>query len=158
MEEIVSNRSNNSTEPSLPHVFIHVGIHKTGTTSIQRFIRRFRSDLVSQRCDIYTGIVSPNNHFELHLICLRKELMTLARLRFRGDLMSLERNVKARISKILKETRCKKVIFSAEGLSFIRSDAECEILKSLFPNSVNFTIFLMLRDKNNILAQEKRRL
>ena len=73
--------------------------------------------------------------------------MTLARLRFRGDLMSLERNVKARISKILKETRCKKVIISAEGLSFIRSDAECEILKSLFQNSVNFTIFLMLRDK-----------
>ena len=147
MEKIVPNRSNNSMEPSLPHVFIHVGNHKTGTTSFQRFIRRFRSDLVSQRYDIYTGIVSPNNHFELRLICLRKEPMALAKLRSRGILMSLGRNVKARISKNLKETRCKKGILSAVGLSFIRSDAECEILKSLFPNCVNFTIFLILRDK-----------
>ena len=149
------NRSANSTRTSLPHVFIHVGIHKTGTTSFQHFIRKYRSELVSQHCDIYTGIVSPYNHYDLHLISLRKELKTLARLKFQGDLASLERNVKSRISKLIDETKCKKLIFSAEGLSFIRRNAECEMLKSLFPNSINFTILLMLQDKESYLSSRK---
>ena len=50
---------------------LHIGIHKTGSTSIQRFLGVNRSKLRQCGIDFYSGIHHLNNHVELHTAAIR---------------------------------------------------------------------------------------
>jgi hypothetical protein len=52
-------------------IVIHVGLHKTGSTSIQEFLFRHRAALRAQGVDVYSGMHIPSNRVELHTVAMR---------------------------------------------------------------------------------------
>ncbi len=54
-------------------IVIHIGIHKTGSTSIQNFLWEHRAVLRELSVDFYFGAYNPRNHVELHAATMRAD-------------------------------------------------------------------------------------
>ena len=61
---------------------LHIGTHKTGTTSLQHFLHNEVGELLASVDAVYPpGFAVPTAHAELPLLAVRPELMWPARLR-----------------------------------------------------------------------------
>ena len=148
---------------------LHIGTHKTGSTSFQQLLGNNRRRLRKKGIEFYKGLLEKNNHVELFFSTIRPGVETLADYKFGGiDRQKLYYKTRNNIRNIVKNSKCDKFIFSAEGLSYLRTNAELERLKALFPDngSSNFKIIVVLRDKkdflysyaNQIKKQKKRKI
>lgn len=146
--------------------FIHLGQHKTGTTSIQSFLLRNQAALEDQRILIPTEFMGRNtaNHYELNLVTLFDQRSSPMKDAFIGSLENLKEKVVHEINLIYKlatNKNCNKVLFSNEGLSFLRHYEEYEALYNLFSQySMKVSVVICLREekefKSSWASQLKR--
>lgn len=136
--------------------FIHVGTHKTGTTSIQEFLGEHRKELKQHGIDFYTGEYLANNHVELKLATIGTDRMTMYKMRLLGKI-EFDDTFKAatfdRVSRFMKTSRSSTLLFSSEGLSYLFHEDEIRSLKSLFEaNAITAKIIMYTRNPEDFLA------
>ncbi|WP_102959012.1 hypothetical protein [Mangrovicella endophytica] len=139
--------------------FLHIGTHKTGTTSIQRTLDAQRALLASHGIAYFAGRHIRTNHVELHAAAMRDERMSPFKLvsGVRPD-DDYRRSVLDSISAFLK-TPADKHIFSAEGLSFLRYRDEVEWIRRAIPGEVEIIVYLREKEAyraSHIAQMDKR--
>jgi hypothetical protein len=122
---------------------VHVGTHKTGTTSIQRFLGANPTVLTAHGVRRPPGFLDPLQHHELPLLVLRPALATPQRRALPqahdADWLAaasehVRRTVEAAPEPVL--------VYSHEGLSFVRQPDEAARLAGLIPRPVTIVVFL----------------
>lgn len=137
---------------SQKRIVVHVGVHKTGTTSIQEFLHIHRETLRTLSVDFYLGAYIPSNHVELHVAAMR--FGRSSPFKMSKDL-TVDETFRDRIRKQVHESVTNSsyncVVFSAEGLSYLRYEDEMQRLKDMFPES-RIDIVMYVRDAAGFLA------
>lgn len=131
-----------SAEESTMRTLIHIGQHKTGTTSIQHYLQQNRSKLSDHGLYIPDSIVGFTNpsHFILNVYALNENRFSsmkerLYKVKSQSYFDGLEDELKLDISrhyKIARQKGCKDVLWSNEGLYHLNSEMEYVRLKNLF--------------------------
>ncbi len=142
-------------------VYLHVGKHKTGTTSIQRYLFAHRDFLraagyrLLEHVDFNSDALAPRveaNCFNLSHLVIRPELMTPVRLNRPFFRMTRDMQI-ARIAdanKRLHAIEGRHLVASAESFSFLRTSAERELLDRLF-DGFDLRPVIFLRDQSTWL-------
>lgn len=126
-------------------VYLHVGSHKTGTTSIQKSCRLNKELLKQQGVDYFTkgrGGVELSQRFLGHwlnkgkVITPHESNVTIEDL---DELVSL-----------IEQTDCEKVIISDENLSWIFDEAEIEKISQKFKSSFDFYVVFYIRRQDEL--------
>ncbi len=116
-------------------IFLHIGTHKTGSKSLQRFLYDHSSKLKSMGFRLYAGChKNPTNHMELHLASLRAERDSFARHNepaLVADAAYFDR-IARRVQSFLKTSTQPHTIFSNEDLSYLRFPDEFARLRDIF--------------------------
>lgn len=132
-----------------PRIFIHIGTHKTGSTSLQYFLDRERCRLRNLGVAYFRGCHIPANHVELHAASMRIDRPSPFKL---DSQLTIDAeyigSVKARLADFVQGAGNRVCLFSAEGLSYLRYVDEVEALKELFPPA-DISIFVYLRDRES---------
>lgn len=121
---------------------IHIGPHKTATTSIQKYLEDNKEKLKADKIYIPDSVagIPTHNHWPLNVYCLDVERSSCMKIN-----LFLQRKIPL-INKIFnytkesiklhylkaKQEKCKRVIWSNEGLSFLNSEREFNRLTDLF--------------------------
>lgn len=114
-------------------IVLHIGTHKTGTTSIQSFLETHRGRLLRQGVHVYCGALGHGSHIELPLAALRPDRTIPAREGLRRVVdAGFRAHVAAHVQSFLALSPARNVIFSAEGLSYLRHVDELAFLSRLF--------------------------
>lgn len=127
---------------------LHIGLPKTGSTSLQFLLGENRIKLKSQNAEYFIGSLPPHgyNHGELYLSALRDGVTTFGTQKFSYDQTELYEQTRGRIARFVNRSRASLLLFSAEGLSFLRTRRELRKLRSLFPSNLDFRVILVERD------------
>ena len=113
-------------------VVLHIGLCKTGTTSIQHCLRDHEELLAEHGVRFPRGWLLLNNHFELPLTLMRLDRMSVARSRADEWRDGAWRwNVLGQIVDDLLAHRDEVTVLSAEALSLFRYDDELEGLGAI---------------------------
>lgn len=129
-------------------VLLHIGLPKTGTTSIQRLLQANVPKLQAQGFDVYrANLLGRKNAVELQISSIRDDVTTLSKIVFPDvDQNELHARTRAAISDFLAQTKADRIIFSCEDLHLLRTSEECARLRKLFPEDVRFEVFMVLRE------------
>ncbi|MCI0466408.1 MAG: hypothetical protein L0Y57_05300 [Beijerinckiaceae bacterium] len=122
---------------------VHIGFHKTGSTSIQAFCWKFRHRLAGLGIAMYEGAHFRSNHTELHVAAMRPERMTPFKIKAGiagGSAYRLE--IEQRLARIVSSTPQDTLLFSAEGLSYLREQEELDWLRSVLPGKAAIVAYL----------------
>jgi len=121
---------------------LHIGQHKTGTSSLQHFLREHRAELSRRGLyvpDSLAGFEDPS-HFLLNVCALDENrgsplkdrlLKTEPDAFFSGLRARLEQDI-ARHCQLAETQGCKDIIWSNEGLYLLNSTREYKRLRDLF--------------------------
>jgi hypothetical protein len=141
-------------------VILHIGLHKTGSTSFQTFLENQLEQLRAQNTDVYPGLYLNGRHPELHLASMRSGVETGPRIRFPvDDIDQYRSDLRNRMREYFSQCKYDRIIFSTEHLSYLRTVEECQVLRNLFPeNQVRFKIILVLRPKNEFLISYRKQM
>jgi len=143
--------------PSTDHsrVFVHIGTHKTGTTSFQKWLNSNESILIKRfGLGVYHGGF-PNNR-ELGLACANTDrLLPVRQIPQWSD--SLWRDHVRDLARIQMDREFGSIIVSSEALSFLRTPEEIQRVRDLFVDR-QVTILLTLRQPTEFLASWARHL
>jgi hypothetical protein len=124
------------------NVFLHIGLHKTGTTSIQHFFHRNMAFYRERGLQFYLCELGGSNASGIAPLILRKSVMSASPKQVEI--------VKEHLTRFLDDTKDVDVLISGEALSYLRTDEECARLKQLFAaEDRNLIILLTLRDKDD---------
>jgi hypothetical protein len=133
-------------------IVLHVGLHKTGTTSLQAFLASNRLKLERLGFAYYKGLHSPDNHVDLHAVPIRPEQgspFLANNPTARSKIADAE--VRQHISALCERERDRVKIFSNEGISYLKYRDEVEALRALFPDE-DVRVVIYLRDPQEYLA------
>ena len=121
---------------------IHIGQHKTGTTSIQKFLQDNRGTLAESGVYVPQGLAGYNDpsHFILNVYALAEDRYstkkrTLVESKGKHYLKTLAIELKQDLEKIYQDAvrkKCTQVIWSNEGLYLLNTIAEYKRLYDLF--------------------------
>ena len=131
---------------------VHIGMHKTGSTSLQFFLNRHRGKLRKAGIDFFEGAYLPENHLELHAATMRPERMSPFKI-----MRNIEADdafcdeVKRRTTAFVRNSSASRLLFSAEGISYLRYPDEMAALKSLL-DGVPARLAIFVREKASWLA------
>ena len=139
---------------------IHIGQHRTGTTSLQHFLRDKKKRLLKQGLYVPSKVADHNHHshYVLNLYALAEKRFSPKKdeiIASRGDryLTKLKIEIQRDIEKIYRQAlarKCTTVLWSNEGLYLLNSVAEYERLKSLFSQySDEIEVVCCFRDKES---------
>lgn len=144
----------------LPRIYLHIGTHRTGSTSLQAYLGQHRQQLAAQGIEYYRGALLADNHIELYLSAIDPDKDTFATSRMAispGE--DFTRRTRAAVHAFLATSRARTVIFSTEGLSLLRKPEELARLGTLFdPATFQVTIVLVLRERASYLASYRRQI
>lgn len=115
-------------KPPLPELWLHVGTHKTGTTSIQKMLQDLQSSLAQRDVAVWTEHAGRTNAFGLAHSFIRADLQTPIRLS-RGAAEPAADRVAFEIW--AANLRAPRAIVSSEAFSFLRTAEEFVDLKSV---------------------------
>ncbi len=146
---------------------IHIGQHKTATTSIQKYLLNNKLKLKEQKIYFTDKILDYQkpNHIILNVYALLKDRKSGAKRRViesRGIeyLNELDKSLPAEIERIYSnavQENCDKIIWSNEGLYLLNSEIEYEKLLNLFkPFSSKVTIVCCFRDKKSYIKSYEK--
>lgn len=137
-------------------IVLHIGTHRTGTTSLQRFLRG-SSRLLDRIGHVYpAGRFVAAAHPELHVATMRDDRSSPIRDRFRPPSRAvLAAELTTWIRGVREANPDKVPIFSTEGLSYLRHADEVEALRALFGDA-DVRIVLYLRDRGSFLESYRR--
>lgn len=137
---------------------LHVGVHKTGTTSIQSFLGAQRERFKALDIDVYEGHHDLNNHVELHTSTMREDRLSPFKLDHGLQVdPAYQAAVSARVGDYVARSTASRVLFSAEGLSYLRYADEMDRLRSLLPDC-DIQIVFYVRDREGFLTSYRREL
>lgn len=121
---------------------IHIGQHKTGTTSIQHYLRNHKIELAKNGLYVPDSLLGYDNpsHFILNVYSLDQNRSSAMKDRLKATnssefFMELEQNLEFDIAQHYQranEEGCKDIIWSNEGLYLLNSVREYKKLKELF--------------------------
>lgn len=120
---------------------IHIGQHKTGTTSIQHFLKKNRDALISRGLYVPYSIAGYDNpsHFVLNVYSLNKNRSSPMKDQFLKKKTDFFKDLEQRLHDDIawhynkaKEYGCKEVIWTNEGLYLLNSNEEYLRLRDLF--------------------------
>ncbi len=146
-------------------ILLHIGLPKTGSTSVQRLMKANVEKLHDQGFDLYRADILSQNCGELSFTTVREGLTTFQTGKFPGvDREAVFARTQDAVYDFVTCSDKDRLIFSNENLSNIRTPQECERLKALFPADVHFEVFLVLREPrawlrsytNQITKQQNR--
>jgi hypothetical protein len=145
-------------DPNVPgRVLLHVGVHKTGTTSIQLFLHDQGDLLATVGACRPTGFLLPQLHAELPLLTLRRDWSYPARLRLPETDAPAWRAAASAHLRAQVASEPELLVFSHEDLSYLRHDDEFERLADLLaPRSVTVVVFV--RDRTGFLSSYREQL
>ena len=136
---------------------MHVGTHRTGTTSFQRWALANRVELArATGLQYYDGLFGPN-HCELPMMCLRADRsMPMRALVPDWCLDEWQSTARAHIR--AQATRARGPLFvSAEGLSYVRhADEANRLVELLRPRRVS--VVVVLRERSSFLDSYRQAL
>ncbi len=124
-------------------IYLHTGKHKTGSSSIQRYLESNEDFFQDLGFTLITNTLFLNprrrmgpkyNCYNLAHILIRPELMTPVRIRGFSRLSNYPDQSKRaeKINKLLKETAGDALIISAESFSFLRTAEERALFDTVF--------------------------
>jgi len=148
---------------------IHIGQHKTGTTSLQNCLFHYKSELRKQKYYFTNKILNyrHNSHYILNVYSLNKTRFSSMKERIiksngQKYLDELDERLPSGIKNIYDEAiqqKCDKIIWSNEGLYLLNSINEYKKLLNLFkPFSSKITIVCCFRDKESYSVSYTRQL
>jgi hypothetical protein len=113
-------------------VVLHVGTHRTGTTSLQHFLHTQAELLASVGAAYPPGFLFPSVHSELPLLAARAEWLWPARIRLPETrrpawLAAAAAHVREQLRAPIQPV----LVYSHEDLSYLRTDDELERLRDL---------------------------
>ena len=131
---------------SSKNIYLHFGCHKTGSTSIQMFLKINKRYLIQNNFNIIDTFSGRN--IELSLFCLRKNILKFTNPNLSNSKILL-RNIlfKIKLSLFFLSSKEQNFIFSDEGLDYIRTQKEIDNVKHLFPSNYKIIPILIIRDK-----------
>jgi hypothetical protein len=140
--EVIEGRIVKATGPQPLRAIVHVGTHKTGTTAFQQYVDRWREELLRDHgVLVHRGLFLPS-HLELPALVIRPELATPDRWLLDHQYETDADTLKAAIRTTV-ESNAPTVLFSAEGLSFMRTDEEALRLRQLLaPRAITPVVVL----------------
>ncbi len=121
-------------------LYLHIGTHKTGSTSLQNYLIDHAKGLEGYGLAFYTGMVEPGNHLELHVAAMRLDRLSFSKEKY--DITGSPDYIRAvteNVRRFQKNHHDKNLIFSTEALNFLRHDDEIERLKNIL-NSQNYQV------------------
>lgn len=148
---------------------LHIGQHKTGTTSIQHYLQAHRAELSANGLyvpDSLLGYANPS-HFLLNVYALEPERESTAKLLLEDSVEpaffdTLAARLQDDIARHYREARalgCTEVLWTNEGLYLLDSEAEYRRLRALFdPWSDTVRSVCCFRDRDEYLASYRRQL
>ena len=121
---------------------IHIGQHKTGTTSIQHYLRDHRDALMQAGLYVPDSLLGFDNpsHFLLNVYALDEDRDSTAKTRLREFLdadffATLDRRLAGAVARHYQQAMdagCEEILWTNEGLYLLDSEAEYRRLKQLF--------------------------
>jgi len=145
----------------MKNIYIHIGTHKTGSTSLQRWMLEHESFLNANGFILYKGDHKTHNHVELYLAAMRYDRdsfgkQSMPEVKFDESYTSaVSKQVQTFISKYGNEN----LILSTEGLSLLRHRDEIQKLATILGSDYeNIKIILYLRDKKDYLSSYRLQL
>lgn len=129
-------------------IYLHFGCHKTGSTSLQMFLKENKSYLNQNNFDIMDTFAGRN--IDLSLFCLRKSILNFTNPSF-SKTKILYKNIifKIKLTLFFLFTKKDNFIFSDEGLDYVRTQKEIDNIKSLFPSKYKIIPILIIREKED---------
>lgn len=131
---------------------MHIGQHKTATTSIQHYLKSNREALLKRGLYVANSIVGYDapSHFILNIYALKENRLSAMKERFLESagneaLQRLYESLPAEIAVHYAEAKaagCTDIIWSNEGLYLLNSAEEYQKLKSLFEPHSNELVCL----------------
>ncbi|PMO90162.1 hypothetical protein BCS98_15320 [Vibrio breoganii] len=138
-------------------IYIHFGLHKTGTTSIQYQLQNDKKKLEESNLKFYSGKYFESNHIEFAISTLRSSLDAPIKSRYEfEDRNKIHEELKNEIENQLQNDV--NLIISNETLSFIRNQEEIDRLKLIFPKNSEVIPIIILRDKAEWFISFKRQM
>ena len=141
-------------------LYLHIGTHKTGSSSLQHYLGAQRKTLVSHGFAYFTGAYEPDNHVEFFAIPLRAEREAFSRAKYgieqTGKAMEA---AAANFQKFRQANQAHSLIVSTEGLSLFRHDDEMERLKTILgAETLDIVPILVIRDKAAFLDSFRKQI
>lgn len=139
---------------------VHIGQHKTGTTSIQHYLRVRRTALMEDGLyvpDALLGFDNPS-HFLLNVYALDENRDSTAKLRMQEFLepeffATLDARLEAAVAEHYRQAQaqdCDEILWTNEGLYLLNSETEYARLKNLFSRySDHVTCICCFRDRES---------
>lgn len=137
-------------------IYIHIGLEKTGTTTVQRFLHKKRESLI-KRGILYPHSFGQTNHIKLSQSIIDLNKKTPARKIFgiesRDSLNNFKNKLKEVFLKEVNKASPKKIIISSEQLSALISlKEEVFELEDFFRElDPSFTYLLTVRNQEDIM-------
>lgn len=133
----------------MPDLYIHIGLHKTGTTSIQRAMFANRK-LLQKEKSIHYPDFAPNHGKVIYSLFTRDPLKYGVNLKSGHDSEEKIRQHNARmqqkIENGLRDQKCRKVVFSGETISALGRNGIGKLKAFLEPFASNPKIIVYVRD------------
>lgn len=148
---------------------LHIGQHKTGTTSLQHYLKQNRNTLIEQGIyipDILAGTDSPS-HYMLNVYSLAENRSSPMKDKIlnsygKDRLKAIEKDIKADIKghyAKAHEKKCSEIIWSNEGLYLLNSVDEYKKLTNLFENySDEIICICTFREKTEFILSYTKQL
>lgn len=148
-------------EGQMKRIFLHIGTHKTGSTSLQRWLREHENLLLDNGYRLFHSQHTRDNHVELYLASMRYERDSFAKqsmtdIKFDENYTAM---VSGRVKEFLSSSEQEKAIFTTEGLSLLRHKDELQRLGEILADeSASITIIVFLRDASDYLTSYRAQL
>ena len=132
-------------------VIFHIGTEKTGTTSIQNFIRANRDLIKNQGTTTSPGIIGNQNNFELVLAVEDTPGADLAAHRNKSKIDFKEQFIQDTQRLISEDEAVTTILYSSEHLSSrLVTEESIQSLKKLFPVNTDFEIIVYLKRQEQL--------
>lgn len=145
----------------MKRIFLHIGTHKTGSTSLQRWLRDHDSFLRRNDYDLYEGWHTCKNHIELYLSAMREERDSFAKQSMKDIAFDEEyaRVVRERVRQYVSSSEQANIIFTSEGLSLLRHKDELKSLAEILQSEpAEVTVIVFLRNQYDYLNSYRSQL
>ena len=126
-------------------VLLHIGKHKTGSTSFQYFLRKSRKVLEG------SGFCVLPLRFgnRIAAVAVRDGLPIPPRDSLKkSDVIPVD-GIAGEIAQFLKDKEFETLVVSSEHLSYFRTSAEIAKMREAFPSELEYSIYLVTRDRED---------
>jgi len=145
----------------MKQIILHIGTHKTGSTSLQRYLFDREAYLLRQGIALYHGQHIDDNHIELYLASMRYTRDSFAKQSLTNLVVdeSYTEAVAARVRAFMESSEAPRVLLTTEGLSLLRFRDELERLRYILGDAeAEVSVVLYLREKSAYLDSYRKQL